>query len=198
MCATQKSIIISIKCQIEHLSLCLQLLDRFSDTFAYISNSQLFSDTDHYLVESGNPVCFGTLKGCPGNPVHGLRFILATVCYTREWRSNHSSWYNCVYYDDKRLCIVPLCRLNYILNANLISYISSIAVQVSLTQARIDMSELDEDSDGFLQPHVWCFTLLSLWLCENRCSCGSLSFNTFWKYNKIWLLTSYCVQSHVY
>lgn len=26
--------------------------------------------------------------------------------------------------------------------------------QVSLTQARIDMSELDEDSDGFLQPHV--------------------------------------------
>jgi hypothetical protein len=27
-------------------------------------------------------------------------------------------------------------------------------VQVSLTQARIDMSELDEDSDGFLQPHV--------------------------------------------
>ncbi|KZV51221.1 tonneau [Dorcoceras hygrometricum] len=26
-------------------------------------------------------------------------------------------------------------------------------VQVSLTQARIDMSELDEDSDGFLQPH---------------------------------------------
>lgn len=27
--------------------------------------------------------------------------------------------------------------------------------QVSLTQARIDMSELDEDSDGFLQPHVW-------------------------------------------
>ncbi|KAL5223599.1 hypothetical protein ABZP36_010238 [Zizania latifolia] len=24
---------------------------------------------------------------------------------------------------------------------------------VSLTQARIDMSELDEDSDGFLQPH---------------------------------------------
>jgi hypothetical protein len=28
-------------------------------------------------------------------------------------------------------------------------------LQVSLTQARIDMSELDEDSDGFLQPHVW-------------------------------------------
>lgn len=28
-------------------------------------------------------------------------------------------------------------------------------VQVSLTQARIDMSELDEDSDGFLQPIVW-------------------------------------------
>jgi len=27
-------------------------------------------------------------------------------------------------------------------------------MQVSLTQARIDMSELDEDSDGFLQPHV--------------------------------------------
>lgn len=26
--------------------------------------------------------------------------------------------------------------------------------QVSLTQARIDMSELDEDSDGFLQRHV--------------------------------------------
>ncbi|CAL5347025.1 unnamed protein product [Camellia sinensis] len=26
---------------------------------------------------------------------------------------------------------------------------------VSLTQARIDMSELDEDSDGFLQPHAW-------------------------------------------
>ncbi|KAL0287028.1 UNVERIFIED_CONTAM: putative serine/threonine-protein phosphatase 2A regulatory subunit B'' subunit TON2 [Sesamum radiatum] len=28
---------------------------------------------------------------------------------------------------------------------------------VSLTQARIDMSELDEDSDGFLQPHV-CYS----------------------------------------
>lgn len=27
-------------------------------------------------------------------------------------------------------------------------------VQVSLTQARIDMSELDEDSDGFLQSNV--------------------------------------------
>lgn len=26
--------------------------------------------------------------------------------------------------------------------------------QVSLTQARIDMSELDEDGDGFLQPQV--------------------------------------------
>jgi hypothetical protein len=30
-----------------------------------------------------------------------------------------------------------------------------VLLQVSLTQARIDMSELDEDSDGFLQPHVW-------------------------------------------
>ena len=29
-----------------------------------------------------------------------------------------------------------------------------VTVQVSLTQARIDMSELDEDSDGFLQSHV--------------------------------------------
>ncbi|KAL8142706.1 hypothetical protein V2J09_015738 [Rumex salicifolius] len=28
-----------------------------------------------------------------------------------------------------------------------------IRMMVSLTQARIDMSELDEDSDGFLQPH---------------------------------------------
>jgi hypothetical protein len=28
------------------------------------------------------------------------------------------------------------------------------AIQVSLTQARIDMSELDEDGDGFLQPQV--------------------------------------------
>ena len=27
-------------------------------------------------------------------------------------------------------------------------------VKVSLTQARIDMSELDEDSDGFLQSQV--------------------------------------------
>ncbi len=27
-------------------------------------------------------------------------------------------------------------------------------MQVSLTQARIDMSELDEDGDGFLQPQV--------------------------------------------
>ena len=32
--------------------------------------------------------------------------------------------------------------------------------QVSLTQARIDMSELDEDSDGFLQPQVWILQLL--------------------------------------
>jgi len=35
-----------------------------------------------------------------------------------------------------------------------------LAVQVSLTQARIDMSELDEDSDGFLQPHVCFFIFL--------------------------------------
>nr|GFC54570.1 putative serine/threonine-protein phosphatase 2A regulatory subunit B'' subunit TON2 [Tanacetum cinerariifolium] len=31
------------------------------------------------------------------------------------------------------------------------------AEKVSLTQARIDMSELDEDSDGFLQHHVRAF-----------------------------------------
>lgn len=31
-------------------------------------------------------------------------------------------------------------------------------LQVSLTQARIDMSELDEDSDGFLQSIVWNFS----------------------------------------
>lgn len=48
----------------------------------------------------------------------------------------------------------------------------SLNVQVSLTQARIDMSELDEDSDGFLQPHVcllyfwsfdfdWCSLLIT-------------------------------------
>lgn len=35
-------------------------------------------------------------------------------------------------------------------------------VQVSLTQARIDMSELDEDSDGFLQPHVWIAVSIKL------------------------------------
>lgn len=35
------------------------------------------------------------------------------------------------------------------------TYLMNMDVQVSLTQARIDMSELDEDSDGFLQPHVW-------------------------------------------
>jgi hypothetical protein len=35
-----------------------------------------------------------------------------------------------------------------------------IVVQVSLTQARIDMSELDEDSDGFLQPHVWLYAFI--------------------------------------
>lgn len=39
-----------------------------------------------------------------------------------------------------------------------------VIIQVSLTQARIDMSELDEDSDGFLQPRVCpdsTFTLFS-------------------------------------
>jgi hypothetical protein len=36
-----------------------------------------------------------------------------------------------------------------------VRYLMIMAVQVSLTQARIDMSELDEDSDGFLQFHVW-------------------------------------------
>lgn len=39
---------------------------------------------------------------------------------------------------------------NYMLNT----------VQVSLTQARIDMSELDEDSDGFLQSNVSTQVLL--------------------------------------
>ncbi|XP_057745820.1 uncharacterized protein LOC130963747 [Arachis stenosperma] len=32
---------------------------------------------------------------------------------------------------------------------------SAIDTQVSLTQARIDMSELDEDYDGFFQPHLY-------------------------------------------
>ena len=36
-----------------------------------------------------------------------------------------------------------------------------ISFQVSLTQARIDTSELDEDSDGFLQPQV---LTLHFWL----------------------------------
>ena len=35
-------------------------------------------------------------------------------------------------------------------------------VKVSLTQARIDMSELDEDSDGFLQSQVSGSKALSL------------------------------------
>lgn len=40
------------------------------------------------------------------------------------------------------------------------SYLMVMIMQVSLTQARIDMSELDEDSDGFLQQHVWILILL--------------------------------------
>lgn len=40
-------------------------------------------------------------------------------------------------------------------------------VQVSLTQARIDMSELDEDSDGFLQPHVCILIFIRLPLVLN-------------------------------
>ena len=51
----------------------------------------------------------------------------------------------------------------------LVTFICSIIfnfviLQVSLTQARIDMSELDEDSDGYLQPRVCpdsTFTLFS-------------------------------------
>ena len=43
------------------------------------------------------------------------------------------------------------------------NYAWSLNVQVSLTQARIDMSELDEDSDGFLQPHVCLLYFLKLW-----------------------------------
>lgn len=41
-------------------------------------------------------------------------------------------------------------------------------LQVSLTQARIDMSELDEDSDGFLQPHVSLLHIYVFkdWLCK--------------------------------
>ncbi|KAL2505040.1 putative serine/threonine-protein phosphatase 2A regulatory subunit B'' subunit TON2 [Abeliophyllum distichum] len=35
--------------------------------------------------------------------------------------------------------------------------------KVSLTQARIDMNELDKDSDGFLQPHVWSFHFSAPW-----------------------------------
>lgn len=42
--------------------------------------------------------------------------------------------------------------MQQILNVLLISVF--VFIQVSLTQARIDMSELDEDSDGFLQSHV--------------------------------------------
>lgn len=44
--------------------------------------------------------------------------------------------------------------LDYFLSRLQVTIFASLAVQVSLTQARIDMSELDEDSDGFLQPHV--------------------------------------------
>lgn len=46
--------------------------------------------------------------------------------------------------------------------------------QVSLTQARIDMSELDEDGDGFLQPQVthiaarYC-GLFPIWLLSEIC-----------------------------
>lgn len=39
--------------------------------------------------------------------------------------------------------------------------------QVSLTQARIDMSELDEDSDGFLQPHVCILISVRLSIVRN-------------------------------
>jgi hypothetical protein len=52
---------------------------------------------------------------------------------------------------DTLLYILSLMNLSNVYER----YRMIMAVQVSLTQARIDMSELDEDSDGFLQFHVW-------------------------------------------
>lgn len=36
----------------------------------------------------------------------------------------------------------------------LMTSLTNFSLQVSLTQARIDMCELDDDGDGFLQPQV--------------------------------------------
>lgn len=56
--------------------------------------------------------------------------------------------------------------LSTLMSPNLVRGIFFI-VQVSLTQARIDMSELDEDGDGFLQPQVTHFAARSYLAMKN-------------------------------
>lgn len=73
------------------------------------------------------------------------------------------------------------CSLNY---KSLECYLLFFTFQVSLTQARIDMSELDEDSDGFLQPQVW--TYCKVWASKGYIRI--LSLFLWLRYLSVWCL----------